>query len=625
MAHLSTVAVPVSGVELSSQRISANLAESSKTISTTVNTNGERIYQRAKTLQDSIDREQIEHLRVERRIQQEVYHRLGLDFRDVAQSDDKRSAKIKRDRAFDYTSRFRRFNKLGKVHEFGLQIDLSEESDVVNYLEHYSKWMSKVRLPVEYEAFVDFARKHLRYKHRYLACTLLAHKGSKKALMLNREKLNKLTKKEFISWNRDEAQSFELIAGAGVVGMFMFLWYMIYTIGQKSDAFMERTIQMFNDSQKVVNDVARDMRKEISDVSINMQVEVQNVSDTLDRTAKSLVKEVEKVSESITTTTEDLTTEVKDVSEKAQTMLAKGTELLDSGNDLISNIKSMGEKAWEWFSHVYEKIKSFFTIDNIFMAKITSIILKVIAIVLAFEFVRTMFPTYTKAVIRFIANRAGIKMVSEDRYFVMREEKDAFKWYDMYPIGDEAQSSDGYPGPLGFIMELLRKNVACVKSSTFYSYCDVIPKLTNTAKSLEWIFEHIHDLYEWILEMWTGQPRGRERFERDVLSFAAEVDKFAAKVDDPSVEVQFSSETKALQTSLELEERRLKFETAKRKSPPRPFFGQLLAKKMDILTRKKEAYKIMTRSARKRATPVWLYIHGDQGIGKTEAVEQLMT
>lgn len=295
--------------------------------------------------------------------------------------------------------------------------------------------------------------------------------------------------------------------------------------------------------------------------------------------------------------------------------IQQGSQSLSTIDLCITKVKDICLAAWRWLKDVYKKLISCFDF-SFTSADLVCTLIKVVACILAFEFARSLFPDHYHQVRDYICNKMGFKTPQRPKlyeFFTVPELEDT----------DEFIEAQSFSNPMNFCMEIIRRNFAKVKSSTFYAFLGEIPKCTNIAKAVMWIFENLEFLYNRILEMWTGVPRGHNAFEVDVLHYSTLVDKFHLLVNSTSAEEIHSLAASFHQTLLSAEKKRLENALQHSKNV-RSIFSSMLATKSAIYLKDSESLDHKRKAAAKRPVPVWLYIKGAPGVGKTLSLEPLM-
>jgi len=428
-----------------------------------------------------------------------------------------------------YRKRFHRFDRYSSSYEFGRKIDFSDENDVVFYLTHLNEWINNVRCPSDYEAFKDFARNLLEQPHRRLAFSLLAQKGNFKARTLIRASLNKLTVKQFNTYE-DEPQSVEFIVFGVVVYSFMMIWLGLHFRGVANRI-----------EGKVVNAIDR---------------------------AANVVKSVG-----------------------------------DFPGELLGSFQEKAQQVWSWFLAKMEALKKMFGLEDVEWKNLFYAILAIIAVTIAEQYLRTFFTECASELFKWLACKAGIVTVEEDEVQSggRDDERDCLPWY----------------------MRMIHANVCGGSYESFRDMFGVMPKCVSVARALEYIVSKLDYLYSIVVSTYTGRPLPRGALEQAVFSFADSVDDLDLKLKKDASEA-FSSETSRLLTVLEINCVKIR-NMALGKDVWRPHYANLYARKAEKMVECRNKLSLMQRSAAVRPTPVWVYISGDRGVGKSRSLRQIMT
>jgi hypothetical protein len=230
--------------------------------------------------------------------------------------------------------------------------------------------------------------------------------------------------------------------------------------------------------------------------------------------------------------------------------------------------------------------------------------MKVLTAVVSFEYIRMTFGDMYEAVKDFLCSKLDFvtSILGYDR--------------PVMPQGDDQNV-------LWDILDFVRANFIKVEGKTFWDMMQTLPKMVSVAKAVGWIMENSKDLFMTVVELWTGEIRGRNKWEREVIAFEEEVNSFA-QVLTAAVSTEIHGiEMAAKHQFLWLEQKRLE-ESSKHLRDGRPYFTIMLGRAKINFQKAHCEYENARRAAEKRAVPVWVYISGDAGVGKTAALEQLM-
>lgn len=230
-------------------------------------------------------------------------------------------------------------------------------------------------------------------------------------------------------------------------------------------------------------------------------------------------------------------------------------------------------------------------------------LLTVILAFVAFEFARTMFPKMYFEIREWICAHFGFKNV-----------------HSSYDNSYEAQAGGG--GVLEDILSFVSVNFVKKPKKFLLESLGDLPKLVSIAKALEWVCDNLGKLWNAIMESWTGQPIPKIKAESEMYAFSMAVAQLSAEMNAFSVDEVFSDELQIRFTMLDIEEKKL-LQSATRVDKIRPVFTSKFVAACSEFRKVRAAYEVRMRTAKKRPVPVWLYIHGEPGVGKSTILPTL--
>jgi hypothetical protein len=295
----------------------------------------------------------------------------------------------------------------------------------------------------------------------------------------------------------------------------------------------------------------------------------------------------------------------KEPLEQAASAVGTAKKVIDVTEKVISSFKEMCTVVWQWFKEACRRIKSAFNFLKEKVGVIFKGFLKVVTSLVTFEYIRTLFPENFERLKAWLGMKLGLQTTD-----LHRDE------------GISAQAG-GERNMLETIMDYLRVNFVKIDRKTFWSYMMRLPKIVSVANAVLWIYEHIENVFYIFLEMWTGEPHGRTKFERDVQAFVKAVEDFQFHTKHDSNEELFAIASSVAMLSLENERSRLEKKIREKKRDIRPHFSGLYLAAVARLASAMQEFKNRRMSAKPRPLPIWVYISGEPGVGKTKAMERL--
>jgi len=316
-----------------------------------------------------------------------------------------------------------------------------------------------------------------------------------------------------------------------------------------------------------------------------------------------LLDNVKKVTETVETTAQRVTTVLED-------QIGPAAEQTGKTFGFVSDITDGIKKVWDWAKEKLTELVDAFKATSPLMKGFITGLLSVVVCIMAIEYARFFFPSELKSIRTYLMTQFNFG--SDELKAQMGNGED----------DEDLEEEHRWKNPLYYVMEMLRIGFAKVTKKKFWDVVDAVPKITRLAQSLEWIFEHMKDLINWLIEMWTGEYRGRNKLEREILAFGENVDKYTTLVSSTVAEEVFSVETRTLDLQLAQEKKRLEF-GIQRKKEMRNYFAVLFARKCEALLKHQIILKRKTHCAAKRPEPVWFNIFGLPKAGKSYSAEQI--
>jgi len=264
---------------------------------------------------------------------------------------------------------------------------------------------------------------------------------------------------------------------------------------------------------------------------------------------------------------------------------------------VCSGIKDIMLNVWNWFKERVKEVRDFLLPDRSVKGLVVFLI-KALCSVLAMEYARTLFRDYYSVIRRWICEKLGFKDTEE---------------IEAHAEGDT----------LEYLLSFINLNFTTVPFSKFMEHLGKLPKIVSVAKALEWCFTKFEDIYNTILEIWLGQPKPRTALERAVLAYNESVESFDLLVREGSG-VVFAETTYMQENAIVSSLKKIEGDLMK-SDPLRPYFSNILfaaGRKYSSIVSKLTQTR---RTAKKRPTPIWLYVFGQAGVGKTTATEKIIS
>lgn len=273
-------------------------------------------------------------------------------------------------------------------------------------------------------------------------------------------------------------------------------------------------------------------------------------------------------------------------------------------SDVVDSLKKACEATLAFFQDLYNTVLVKIGEIEYIVKEAMKKLLKVILVVIAFEFARTMFSSLYKDIKSWICQYLGLE--------------DMDMQYDQV----QAQSGNEEEGILHDIFGFINLNFIKVSSETCYEFLGKLPKMVSIAKAVGWILENLGLVYGTIVEMWTGEPRPKTKIEMEIAAFYIAVAECKFFLETEDADAKHSEFTKMKVETLETESKRLS-NLVIRSEKLRPVFIGRFNQAVSDLMKVKSLYGMILRSAEERAVPVLVVIYGEPGIGKSYDLKAL--
>ena len=269
----------------------------------------------------------------------------------------------------------------------------------------------------------------------------------------------------------------------------------------------------------------------------------------------------------------------------------------------VDNVVEAGKTVLNFFKDLVDRvIKRFEDMDHYSKALIKGL-LKVTLVIVAFEFARTMFPDIYVQVRDYVAAACGYEVTK-------------MTYEEVTSQGDDDESV------LTDILKFISTNFVKMPFKKFLTFCDKLPKIVSVAKAIQWIFENFGKLIGWIQEMWTGEPHPKTQLELDIQAFYVAVEELRVSFSGMTSEELFSEDVQLKVALVKQEKERINQLVVRAKDMRAVFTGRF-NQGVTSLVNLEIAYGQNRKRAEKRTVPIWVYIYGEPGIGKSHDLEQL--
>ena len=285
------------------------------------------------------------------------------------------------------------------------------------------------------------------------------------------------------------------------------------------------------------------------------------------------------------------TSEVKSI---AKTAIASGVAT-STGNVFQAVWNKVQQYFYSTRDSLWEALSS---AKNVILTTLKTIVTGVASII-AFEYVHTAFPEFY-----FQCKAALCSMLGVEGFSMSYE--------------TEAQGSENIiKDIIGFIAGFFPKS-----NIQIGAYLDKLPKVVSIAKALEYIFLNFGKVYGFFVEWWTGCPQPKVQLEFDVVAFNAAVTMLEEQLAGGDAKRLFSLEVKNNVQLLCLSKDRIDRAQVLVKDY-RPIFGSIFMAASLRFAKIKNRYDSQMRMAEERPVPVWIYVHGKRGVGKSHDLKAM--
>lgn len=310
----------------------------------------------------------------------------------------------------------------------------------------------------------------------------------------------------------------------------------------------------------------------------------------------------------------DLWTKLKDK------LTSYGSEAKKVSADIFMKAREMGERAVQlageltaWVEAKVDECISYFQLLTGLQSSIIRFFLKIIVAIVVAGAVIVVIPAVGWALIKKFWLENDLK-AEEELEVMVTTEKEKFE-----AQGFEAPDfvkpvlyifADNFDVPRNFLIGQIGK----------------LPKYASIGKALEWFVEKGGDVLTWCVEWWTGAPYARGTVENQINEFSNEVEVFKAMVKSFDIAIALSPMTLAKDDELRMKKNNI--ELAMRfvasKKAVRQFFLQKISVANSLYSSLHNDLEHIKKSAKARPVPVWVYITGEPGLGKSETARRLM-
>lgn len=287
---------------------------------------------------------------------------------------------------------------------------------------------------------------------------------------------------------------------------------------------------------------------------------------------------------------------------------------------VVAGISDMCLTVWNWFKKAYKEIVDALEAQGEWLHPLFIRLIGVLVICLALEFAYQMFKKGFKAIKDFLFSKFKVED-TEIEYYSVKTTTAQYVTPDIVPHGIE-ETGESY-NVLTSILDFIRRNFTKLEKSYFFEMLGKLPKIVTVAKAVKWIFDNLEYLWGFLVETWTGEPRGQNAREIGILKFSADVAAMESLLKTGDTADVFSIEVAGKMDALLLEGKRLN-EVVRTSASTRPYFTTMLGITHTKFQQLNIMLRIKKKAAMKRPVPVWLALRGAPGIGKTKVMEDLM-
>lgn len=266
----------------------------------------------------------------------------------------------------------------------------------------------------------------------------------------------------------------------------------------------------------------------------------------------------------------------------------------DMFNTVVTSVKDAATLILDWIKGFFSKIVEAVTVHSLLCKEFIKRLALVASLFLGVLYAKSHFPEWASDLKELIMGHHD---------FVTKQ-------------GHE----DEFDSPSHETIDWFREHFFHAPRQAFWASVGTLPKLTNYARSLEYVFANMRKLYACAKEAITGVPSPRTQFEESVVEHDTIVRKLKLIIAADSTEAIMDMEIDLIDAEAVRDNLHLQMT---RSSDLRPFITNILASAKHELTTIRHRFETVRTSAKPRPTTVWLYIWGGPASRKTTLVRQI--
>lgn len=149
-----------------------------------------------------------------------------------------------------------------------------------------------------------------------------------------------------------------------------------------------------------------------------------------------------------------------------------------------------------------------------------------------------------------------------------------------------------------------------------------LPKIVSIAKAIEWLFTKFGEVTSAMMESWTGELQGKTKLEEDILLFKDKVLEYKAEIVRGNIERLTSLDMSVISSELSMSKLQLDRKVINSRDLRPVMLSQYNIYSTELV-KTKEQHDAILLQGKRRAVPVFLYLHSKPGLGKSTILEKL--
>jgi len=192
-------------------------------------------------------------------------------------------------------------------------------------------------------------------------------------------------------------------------------------------------------------------------------------------------------------------------------------------------------------------------------------------------------------------------------------------------MGAKTEAQGWTPGIADDFLEMIAVNFK-IPTKELSGAVGALPKLASIGKAIEWFLEKGYTIILCLVEFVTGKPLAYDEVEKSILTFVDGVSTFKALVQAGDMLIALAPDTLARDQALEQQKKSIEvaMNHIASKKPIRPYFSNKMATATLAYASLHVELERTKRSAKPRPVPIWIYISGVAGVGKSNVTTKLM-